>query len=114
MARIILLVMTLVFFQGCTKKQLIDPPEIVEIIIKSNASNATSDATIITDKERIRKIIELINEGSEEMIKFYSKWDVIMVDSNKKEYFIMCSENSIKFDGKTYRIKRNIEPTLFN
>lgn len=113
MARYFLLVVIFQMCYGCTMKKLFEPDEIIEIIIKPNDANRQEEVTEIHDRNRIKATLEVLNESSEEVIKFYPKWHLIIVDSSKKEHLVMCSENEIKFDGKTYRLKRNITGTLF-
>lgn len=114
MARYFLLVITLQMCYGCTMKKLFEPDQIVEIIIKPNDFNRQAEIKEIHDKKRIEATLEILNESSEELIKFYPKWHLVIVDSSKKEHLVMCSENEIKYDGKTYRPKRNIKGTLFD
>ena len=106
--------MMLQFLHGCTNNHLFDPDAITEITVRPNDSNGQRDVIIIADRTKITEIIEVINEGTEEMIKFYPKCHLIIIDSRKNEYLVMSGENEIKFNGKTYRLKRNIEALLFN
>lgn len=113
MARYFLFVFILQLCYGCSKKKLFDPDQIIEIIVRPNDSNHLAEVMEIHDRKRIEATLEILNESSEEVIKFYPKWHLIIVDSSKKEHLVMCGENEIKYDGKTYRLRENIKGALF-
>jgi hypothetical protein len=114
MLRISLLALILQLCQGCTTKQLFDPDQTLEIAVRPNDHNSQTKVTKIRDKERIESILAIINESSEEVIKFYPRWHVTIVHLSGKEHLVMCSENQIKYGGKTYRLARDIKGALFN
>jgi hypothetical protein len=113
MARYFLLLFILQMCYGCTMKKLFDPDQIIKIVVKPNDSSRQGEVTEIHDRKKIEATLEILNESSEELIKFYPKWHLIIVDSSKKEHLVMCSENEIKYEDKTYRLRENIKRALF-
>jgi hypothetical protein len=97
--------------QECSdKRNLISSNNIKSIVITLDSSqhNIASNPIEITSQDSLYHIIQELNASDQEPIKFYPTHWLKINYSNGQEKAIFCSGSSMKYEGRTYRLKESI------
>jgi len=105
------------FMQGCiSRNEIIDSSDVkiisVSIELDSLGHKVPSTQINISDLDSVDYIIKALNEGKEEPIKFYPSHRLIIHYENGQNIVVLCSGSSMKYNGSTYSLKRDIKKII--
>jgi hypothetical protein len=115
MKKILLLLYATCFFCCCNPgKNLIDNNNInfLRINFSDLKTNGILKTCDITDKKKIEKIVNALNDCTHELWLFKPQCNVIIFYNNRLQKNIYCSVNHIRINGLTYKINSPIDEIL--
>jgi hypothetical protein len=101
------------FISGCQNKDdHFNINNIDSIRISIINENIEQNKSIITNKDSIKYIIGELNNCEMEPIQFLANLKMKVIYLNKDEKDLFFNGSSMKFEGKTYKLKRNIKDII--
>ena len=107
----IVLVLLVGFLFGCGNG-LVHQRPIQSILIVPNRDETVTDTFRIIRRDSISDIIGLINSGEWEPRIFMSHYVVTINYSDSKKIELLLFNTFVKIDGRTYRMRENLEKRL--
>jgi hypothetical protein len=99
------------FMQNCSVNHSLfnsDNLKSITILLDSSQSNFRLQPIVIVNHDSLKQIIAKMNDCEREPIKFYPTHTIKLKYNDGHEKQILCSGQSMKYDGLTYRLKENI------
>jgi hypothetical protein len=96
---------------GCSKPDMFKANKIEEIRVEENTSSLKY-TKIVTDRESIKRFIDVINDAELDSIKFSPKWRILMTDEKGNIHMVFCTKHDFKYKGQSYKSKEDLEQIL--
>ncbi|MCD2425100.1 hypothetical protein LQ567_20105 [Niabella pedocola] len=93
------------------RSEVINTNDAESITVSSN-NEFDSSAKYITTKDSIKSILNQLNKAYPTPIKFYATHRLEVLYRNGLRVLVLCNAKSMKVEGRTYRMSRDISDIL--